>query len=177
MLIFQIFSTIKYLILLKISQKLINVSNLFEIVNSDRILIGCSVKAKNSEYSNLETEYLFKTISKFGGELGNAKKIACFKEEPNPAIKKILQQLQIKICMINPIDTRLSYGNKIRIIDEGIKEDVDVIVMLDTDIVVARDFSEFLDTQKILIKPEDRDPFSLADWKQLFDLFELEIPP
>ena len=32
-------------------------------MDSDRILIGCSVKARNSEYSNLETEYLFKTIS------------------------------------------------------------------------------------------------------------------
>ena len=146
------------------------------MMDSDRILIGCSVKAKNSEYSNLETEYLFKTISEFGGELANAKKIACFKEEPNSAIKEILKKLQVKICMIDSIDSRLSYGNKIRIIDEGIKEDVDVIVMLDTDIVVARDFSEFLDTKKILIKPEDRDPFSLADWKQLFDLFKLEIP-
>ena len=145
-------------------------------MDSDRILVGCSVKAKNSEYSNLETEYLFKTISEFGGELANAKKIACFKEEPNSAIKEILNQLQVKICMIDSIDSRLPYGNKIRIIDEGIKEDVDVIVMLDTDIVVARDFSEFLDTKKILIKPEDRDPFSLADWKQLFDLFKLEIP-
>jgi len=146
------------------------------MMDSNRILIGCSVKAKNSEYSNLETEYLFKTISEFGGELDNAKKIACFKEEPNSAIKEILKKFQVKICMIDPIDIRLSYGNKIRIIDEGIKEDVDVIVMLDTDIVVARDFSKFLDTQKILIKPEDRDPFSFADWKQLFNLFELEIP-
>ena len=31
-------------------------------MNADRILIGCSVKGKNSEYANLETEYLFKTL-------------------------------------------------------------------------------------------------------------------
>ena len=33
-------------------------------MNADRILIGCSVKGKNSEYANLETEYLFKTLLK-----------------------------------------------------------------------------------------------------------------
>jgi lipopolysaccharide biosynthesis glycosyltransferase len=47
---------------------------------------------------------------------------------------------------------------------EGLKEDVDVIVMLDTDIIVANDFSKFLSTEKILIKPEDRNVFSISDW-------------
>ena len=146
-------------------------------MNIDKILVGCSIKGKNAEYANLETEYLFKTLLEFGGELSNAKKIACFSEEPDSAIKEILEKIQVQIRMIDPIDNRLSYGNKIRILDEGIKEDIDVIVMLDTDIVIARDFSKFLDTQKIMIKPEDSDPFTLSDWQQLFDLFKLQLPP
>ena len=58
-------------------------------MNTDKILVGCSVKEKNAEYANLETEYLFKTLLEFGGELSNAKKIACFSEEPDSAIKEI----------------------------------------------------------------------------------------
>jgi len=145
-------------------------------MNADRILIGCSVKDNNSDYANLETEYLFKTLREYGGSLANAKKIACFTKEPDSSIKEILEKLQIQIRIVDPIDNRQSFGNKIRILDEGIKEDVDVIVMLDTDIIISHDFSEFLNTQKIMIKPEDRDPFSLSDWKQLFDLFELPLP-
>ena len=145
-------------------------------MNADRILIGCNVKEKNSEYANLETEYLFKTLREYGGSLANAKKIACFIEEPDSSIKEILEKLQIQIRMVDPIDNHQSFGNKIRIIDEGIKEDVDVIVMLDTDIVISHDFSEFLNTQKIMIKPEDRDPFTLDDWEQLFDYFKLPFP-
>ena len=145
-------------------------------MNADRILIGCNVKEKNSEYANLETEYLFKTLREYGGSLANAKKIACFIEEPDSSIKKILEKLQIQIRIVDPIDNHQSFGNKIRIIDEGIKEDVDVIVMLDTDIVISHDFSEFLNTQKIMIKPEDRDPFTLDDWEQLFDYFKLPFP-
>ena len=44
-------------------------------MQADRIFIGCNVKEKNSEYANLETEYLFKTLYEFGGNLGNAKKV------------------------------------------------------------------------------------------------------
>ena len=47
-------------------------------MNPNRILIGCAVKENNAEYANIETEYLFRTLDKFGGELTNAKKIACF---------------------------------------------------------------------------------------------------
>ena len=35
-------------------------------MQADRIFIGCNVKEKNSEYANLETEYLFKTLYEFG---------------------------------------------------------------------------------------------------------------
>ena len=108
-------------------------------MDSNRILIGCSVKAKNSEYSNLETEYLFKTISEFGGELDNAKKIACFKEEPNSAIKEILKKFQVKICMIDPIDIRLSYGNKIRIIDSELQSfSADFLNIVERDVIRAK---------------------------------------
>jgi tetratricopeptide (TPR) repeat protein len=145
-------------------------------MNPNRILVGCAVKENNVEYTNLETEYLFKTLDTFGGNLKNVKKIACFTEKPDSFFENILTKMGVKIRINNKLDERQSFANKINILKNGIKEDVDVIVMLDTDIVVARDFSEFLDTQKIMIKPEDRDPFSLTDWKQLFDYFKINFP-
>ena len=145
-------------------------------MKTDRILVGCAVKENNAEYANLETEYLFKTLRQYGGNLANSKKIACFTEKPDSSIQKILNNLQVDIRINKIVDERQAFANKIRILDEGIKEDVDVIVMLDTDVIVSRDFSEFLNTQKIMIKPEDRDPFTLEEWKQLFDLFELPFP-
>ena len=145
-------------------------------MQAERILIGCSVKPKNADFANIETEYLFKTLLEFGGKIGNAKKIACFTEEPDSSIKEILENLQVQIRIVEPVDNRQSFGNKIRILDEGIKDDVDIIVMLDTDIVIAGDFSQFLGTQKIMIKQEDSDPFTLSDWKQMFDFFKLPLP-
>ena len=145
-------------------------------MQTDRIFIGCNVKEKNSEYANLEVEYLFKTLDEYGGNLGNAKRIACFTEEPDTLIKNILEKIQVQIRVNEDLDNRYPFANAINILEEGIKEDVDVIVMLDTDIVISRDFSEFLSKEKILAKPEDRDPFTLDAWEQLFDYFKLPFP-
>ena len=145
-------------------------------MQADRIFIGCNVKEKNSEYANLETEYLFKTLYEFGGNLGNAKRVACFTEEPDTLIKNILEKIQVQIRINEGFDNKYPFANAINILEEGIKEDVDVIIMLDTDIVISHDFTESLSKQKILAKPEDSDPFTLDDWQQLFDYFQLPFP-
>jgi tetratricopeptide (TPR) repeat protein len=145
-------------------------------MNPNRILIGCAVKENNAEYANIETEYLFRTLDKFGGELTNAKKIACFTIRPDSLIENFLTSFGIEIRINNKLDERQSFANKINILEEGIKEDVDFIVMLDTDVVIARDFSEFLANQKIMIKPEDSDPFTLDEWETLFDYFKINFP-
>jgi len=145
------------------------------MIKSDRVFVGCAVKEKNIDYANLETEYLFRTLSEFSN-LSNAKKITCFTEEPDKSIKTILDEIDVQIKIVTVLDTRQPFANKIRILEEGLKEDVDVIVMLDTDIIVANDFSKFLSTEKILIKPEDRNVFSISDWQLLFDFFQIELP-
>ena len=145
-------------------------------MESIKTLIGCNVKEKNNEYGNLETEYLFKTIQNYGGSLSNSKKIASFTEEPDQLIIEILEKLDVEIRINDDVHDRYPEANALHILEEGIKEDVDVIVMLDTDIVVSQDFSEFLLKEKILAKPEDRDPFTLDAWEQLFDYFKIPFP-
>ena len=49
----------------------------------NRVIIGCVVAESNRNYSNLETEYLFRTLNQFGGEASKATKWACFIEEPD----------------------------------------------------------------------------------------------
>ena len=145
-------------------------------MDSDRILIGCTVKDKNREYANLEAEYIFRTLDKFGGELKNSKKIACFVENPDSLLKEILESMNVQIKIPNQLDDRYPEANALLVLQEGIQEDVDVIAMLDTDIVITKDFTEHLSATKILIKPEDSDPFSLNDWNQLFDFFQIPFP-
>jgi tetratricopeptide (TPR) repeat protein len=143
---------------------------------SNKILIGCTVKEKNLEYVNLETDYLFRTLNEFGGKLSDTKKIACFTENPDSALKNSLDTQQVEIRIAESLNKNYQYENALLVLQEGIKENVDVIVMLDSDVVIAKDFSSFLSDSKILIKPEDRDPFTLDEWKELFNLFNVPFP-
>ena len=142
----------------------------------NKILIGCTVKEKNLEYVNLETDYLFRTLNEFGGKLSDTKKIAVFTENPDPALKNSLDTQQVEIQIAESLNKNYPYENALLVLQEGIKENVDVIVMLDSDVVIAKDFSSFLSDSKILIKPEDRDPFTLDEWKELFNLFNVPFP-
>jgi len=68
--------------------------------NNSRVLIGCAPKEKNKGKSNLETEYLFKTLKKFGGSLADSKKLACFIESPDSSLESVLSENNIKIIII-----------------------------------------------------------------------------
>jgi len=143
---------------------------------SNKILIGCTVKEKNLEYANLETDYLFRTLNEFGGKLSDTKKIAVFTENPERLLKNSLDNQEVEIRVVKSLNKNYQYENALLVLQEGIKENADLIVMLDSDVVIAKDFSSFLSDSKILIKPEDRDPFTLDEWKELFNLFDVPFP-
>ena len=142
----------------------------------NRIVIGCVVSASNRLNSNLETEYLFRTLNQFGGKLSQAKKWACFIEEPHQTVRNVLEELGVTIKVIAPLDMRDPYSHKIRLLDEAIKEDIDYLVVLDTDIVVAGDFSSYIEGDSIKAKPANYDVLGMENWKILFEHFNLKFP-
>ena len=146
------------------------------MIKSERILIGCKPTEGNRDFSYLETEYLFKTLSKFSGSLANSIKLACFNEQPDAELVKILTEIDVKIKIVEPVDVRNPAATKYRVIDEAKNYDVDIVVMLDTDIVITGDFSEYLDVSSIKAKPEDADLIGLNGWKDLFEYFGLQLP-
>jgi hypothetical protein len=146
------------------------------MIDPKRIILGCVVASSNKNYSNLETEYLFLTLNKFGGNTSLVKKWACFVEEPNPLVKEVLKNLGVSIKIVEPLDQRDPYSNKLRLLEESMGEDFDYLVVLDTDILVADDFLSFIDGDSIKAKPVNYDPIGLENWEKLFDHFNLKFP-
>lgn len=148
------------------------------MIDPSRVLIGCATKEGNKDNANLETEYLFKTINHFGGSLATSKKLACFLEKPNDEISNLLNDLEVITKITKPLEPRDPYSAKIRIIEEAMKEDIDYIVMLDTDIVACHDFSKYIEGNKIKaanyfvgeILPD------VNKWKELFEFFGIAFP-
>ncbi len=147
------------------------------MINTARVLIGCATKEKNKGNSNLETEYLFKTINQFAGSLKHSKKLACFLENPDEKILNVLNELKVTISITEPLDNRSPPSHKIRIIEEAVKEDIDYIVMLDTDIVACADFSNYVEGPHIKATYSFGGvPFvEINQWKNLFQFFGLEL--
>lgn len=117
---------------------------------------------------------LFKSLSLFGGKLKLAKKVVCFSEPIDKEFKNMLEELGVKIHFIESLDKRYPYANKIQMLH--VKEDYDVLVALDTDVLITGDFSDFIDENKISAKGVDTDSLGLENWKKLFEFFKLDIP-
>jgi tetratricopeptide (TPR) repeat protein len=146
------------------------------MIDPKKILITCKAKTGNKEYANLEVEYLFRTLKKYGGKLSDCKKIACFNENPENEIVKVLNDLEVDIRVVDPVDERVPGSHKIRMLDIGIKENVDYTIMLGTDIIITGDFSKYIFGEKLKAKPVDMDILTMNEWKNLFEYLNIEFP-
>ena len=142
-------------------------------MKSEKIVIICQGSA-NEQFTK-ETEYLFRSINEYGGKLANAEKIACFSEPVSDETILSLEKIGVKTKLIESIDTRCIHANKIQTL-KLFEEEFDVLIVLDTDIIVLNDFSNLIDEEKIRAVQDDVDPLGLDNWKTLFEHFGLKMP-
>jgi len=143
-------------------------------IDPRRILVACQGPTREPFFQ--EVEYLFKSLSLYGGKLAESKKIACFTESLNQDQIKRLEKLSVKSRIVQDIDKRCIHASKIQNLSLYKEEDFEFLISLDTDVVVTNDFSSFIDESKVGAKPVDQDPLSLGNWSQLFGYFGLEVP-
>ena len=117
---------------------------------------------------------LFKSINSFGGNLANAKKVVCLSASPDSNFENELKILKVNIKLIDPLDEHYHHSNKIQMLQ--IEDDYDVLIALDTDIIVTRDFTDYIDKNKISAKIVDTDCLGLENWEKLFNFFKLDVP-
>ncbi|MGI0011648.1 MAG: hypothetical protein ACREAE_09640, partial [Nitrosopumilaceae archaeon] len=144
------------------------------MIEPKRILIASQCTSK--EPYTKEIEYLFKSLHMHGGKLANTQKIACFTEPVEPALVDRLTKLGVKIKTIENLDSRYPYASKIQMLRLDQEEDFDLLVALDTDIVIANDFSAFIYEDRICGKPVDSEPLGLENWKNIFKYFGMTVP-
>jgi len=142
-------------------------------MQTQKIAIVC--QGSDKEPFTKETKYLFQSIDAYGGKLAKAKKIACFSESVSEETRTVLEKLGVEIRLIEPIDNRCVHANKIQML--GLSDlDFDILIALDTDTIILKDFSRFIDGKKIQAVQDDIDPLGLSNWKTLFKEFGLELP-
>ena len=141
-------------------------------VSPEEVLVSCV--AENREPYKTEACYLFQSLSVLGGNLSRSKKIAYFVESADSAVVERLRNLGVIVKIVDRIDRRCPHANKLRMLEDD--EDYCVLVALDCDVAIARDFLPSLDAETVKAKPADDDPLDIGKWKGLFAHFGLKLP-
>jgi hypothetical protein len=141
-----------------------------------KLLISCV--GENDELYTAEVLLLFKTIKKFGGNVAdNAILVANFVKSIDPDIKQSLQDLGVKVRIVEPFDTRVPTSNKIRMLEIDDDYNYDVLIALDCDTAVVRDFSSEINPQFFQAIPSEYDLLTIQQWQKLFSYFNWELTP
>jgi len=143
-------------------------------INPEKIII--SAQSDANEPFKRDIEYLFKSLNLFGGSLAHSQKIACLPKSVDDDLVKMLNELGVRIKIIEDVDERDVYARKIKMLELDENEHYDYLVSLDADVVIANDFSHFIEEEGVGAKPVDMDPLTMLQWKELFEYFRIEFP-
>ena len=138
-----------------------------------KLLITCV--GENNQIFHFRVLTLFKTIKAFGGNLAKAKLLANFVDDVDITIAKSLKKMGVYVNVVKPYHRNLQrHCNKIRMLE--IDEDYDVLVALDCDTVVTRDFSSEISTTNFRRCDSLLDPLDIKKWQYLYSYFNLTMP-
>src|SRR5688572_4880923 len=120
--------------------------------------IVAAVAENRAPYAR-ETVCLFKSLADFGGAMARARRIAYFVDGVDAEYRELLEALGVSIRIVERLNSSCPHANKIHMLLD--REPCDILVALDTDIVVARDFSDWVGRASFAAKPVDDNPLSL----------------
>jgi 2-polyprenyl-3-methyl-5-hydroxy-6-metoxy-1,4-benzoquinol methylase len=140
----------------------------------EKILISCQGEANESFLR--EINFLFHSLEKYGGKLKNAQKLVCLTGNLDESQKLKLEKLGIHVKKIDTFDDRCVHANKIEVLKSAESFDYDLLLILDTDIIITNDFSDHLDVTKFKAKLEGIDPIGPKKWKSFFHYFGINFP-
>jgi hypothetical protein len=138
------------------------------------ILVACV--AENDDRFYNEARNLVLSVRRFGGELGRAPVVVCFVDGVDPRYEKGLAELDADVEVVTRFDPRTPASNKLRMLELAETRSFDVLLAIDTDTVVLGDVSTYADASAVAVKPENRDPYTIDVWRQVYTALDITEP-
>ncbi|RXT13982.1 hypothetical protein [Ammoniphilus sp. CFH 90114] len=138
------------------------------------VVISCF--GENTELYHKRILVLFKTLKHFGGKMAEQKCMVYFNQSVDPSIEKELKDLGVDVRISQPFDVRSPCSNKVRMLEIDNQLKFDVLLLLDCDIAVARDFTKQIKGDRIQAAPVYVDFLSRKQWKLVFSTFDIPFP-
>jgi hypothetical protein len=116
------------------------------------------------------------SVRRFEGPLGEARMIAHFIGDADPRFVEELARLDVVTRVVEPMSGG-GPANKLRMFEPEPADEFDLLVALDCDVVVSRDFGSLLDDAAIGVKTVDFDRLKQRDWRKLCAAADLDGRP
>ncbi len=121
-----------------------------------------------------EAVLLYRSLELAGGPLADARRRSYCAGPLDPGIGRRLAALDVEVVEVEPLMPELPLTNKLHMFER--RGDEELVVALDTDIVVTGDVWPWLQTEAVAAKPVDQNPFTSAQWRRLYSYFGLPAP-
>jgi len=102
--------------------------------------------------------------------------VAHFVDGVDPAARQRIESLGAEVRVVDRVDRRSPYLNKLRMLELGSAGDFDVLAALDCDTIIVRDLQPHLSLDSVGAKPADIDRLTPEQWRRLYDALGLARP-
>ncbi len=123
-----------------------------------------------------DVEHLFRSLDLFGGDLRRARRRAYFVGGVSDASGRRLRELGVEVAVVPEVEPGFRFANKLAMLRESAGGNTDLLVAVDCDVVVAGDFTAYLEPDLVQAKQPDGDLLTFDLWRRIFDHFGLELP-
>ncbi len=141
-------------------------------MNPGSLLIACVAEDRPDHH--IKVANLVGTVRALGGSLGAARVVVHYIDAVDPGVRELLEQAGVDVKIDSRFDSRCPHANKLRMLEDV--DGIDLLVAMDVDMVVARDFSQHLHRGVVGAKIVDVNPLTDSEWQQLYDYAGLTMP-
>ena len=142
--------------------------------DSGALVMGC-VTEPVQKYLQQAARLLL-SVRWFGGEVASASFILCTTGKLPATAEAFFRQYGARIVTVERVTEKHGPSNKIRFFEQEILDNWQHILLLDCDTIIAQDPSAWLECPGFAAKIADAATVTTAEFRQLFSIFDMELP-
>lgn len=132
---------------------------------SARLVLSCVGENRPDWFVKIQNLVL--SVRLFGGAMSDVPFVVHLVGGARPEFVGPLEELSARVEVVQPMDPRMPNANKMRMFDLGERDDFDVLVALDCDLIVMGDLAPEASTTHVRVRPA-RSPFPSQLWQQIY---------
>lgn len=138
-----------------------------------RLLLSCVSEDRPVFHTRVDN--LVGSARRLGGSLARSPIVVNMVDSADQAFVRRMEALDAEVRVVPRVtDGGVAQANKLRMLEIHERQDFDILLAVDCDIVVAEDPASHLSDTAISVVPADKDPFTDGQWRQIFDGLALE---